>query len=68
MQFIQTSDVCLNLLYVYKKCIAPVGYELWPLKDIIFNRDSYVLYKFTIKSAYTQNILYYCTLGKPFFK
>jgi hypothetical protein len=53
---------------VYKKCIAPVDQELWPLKHIIFNRDSYVLYKFTIKSAYTQDILYYCTFCKPFFK
>ncbi len=43
---------------VYKKCIAPVSYKLWPLKDVIFNKDSYILYKFIIKSAYTQVILY----------
>jgi hypothetical protein len=30
----------------YIKCIAPVDQQLWPLKHFIFNRDSYVLYKF----------------------
>ncbi len=24
---------------VYKKCIAPVGQQLWSLKDLIFNRE-----------------------------
>jgi len=34
---------------LYKKCIASVGQQLWQLKHLIFNRDSYVLYKFTRK-------------------
>ncbi len=54
-----------KIFTAWKTCEVMIASRLRVMiKDIIFNRDLYVLYKLTIKSAYTQVVPYYCTLGK----